>query len=231
VNPAFYNACGVLGRALIATLANVRVTGRHHVPEHGPVILVSNHLNNIDPILLASLLPRPVHFLTKVELTSIPVIGTLAGWYGSIPVRRGEMDRTAIERTLALLRAGEMVGIFPEGTRSRDRALQRPKPGLSLLASRSGAPLLPVAISGTENARGASIVWQHPRIDIRIGEPFALPIRRGREGHRDFTDQVMVQIARLLPPEYRGVFRDHPDVIGAPAGAGEVTMRPAPDED
>lgn len=214
MSPAFYNACNVLGRALAATLANVRVTGRHLVPVHGPVILVSNHLNNVDPILLAALLPRPIHFLTKVELTSLPVIGTLAGWYGTIPVRRGEMDRGAIERTLTLLRAGEVVGIFPEGTRSRGHALQRPKPGLSLLAARSGAPLLPVAISGSERARGAAIVWEHPRIDIRVGEPFVLPIRRGRAGHRDFTDQVMVRIARLLPPEYRGVYRDHPDRAG-----------------
>ncbi|HEX2172943.1 MAG TPA: lysophospholipid acyltransferase family protein [Dehalococcoidia bacterium] len=212
--PAFYNTCNVLARGLAATLADVDVAGLHHVPKHGPVILVSNHLNNVDPILLAAFLPRPIHFLTKVELTSLPLVGTLARWYGAVPVRRGELDRRAIDRTIELLRAGEVVGVFPEGTRSRSGALKEPKPGLSLLAARSGAPLLPVAVWGSEKARGISIVWEHPRIHVRVGEPFVLPIRRRREGHRDFTDQVMTHIARLLPPDYRGIYRDHPKVNG-----------------
>ena len=212
MNLPFYRACNLLGRGLAATLANVHVSGIDNIPAKGPLILVSNHLNNVDPVLLAIFFTRPVHFLTKVELLRIPVVGTLADWYGCVPVRRGEFDRGAINRCLELLEAGEAIGVFPEGTRSRTRGLQRPKAGLSLLAGRSGAPILPVGIAGTENARGISIVWEHPRIQIQIGEPFTLPLQRGRIGHGEFADQVMIRIARLLPPEYRGMYRDHPDL-------------------
>ena len=216
VNLAFYRACNLLGRGLASVLADVEVSGGHHVPPRGPLIVVSNHLNSVDPVLLAIFLSRPIHFLTKVELFRIPVIGTLTDWYGGVPLRRGELDRGAIDRTLALLKQGEAVGIFPEGTRSRTGGLQPTKAGLSLIAARSGAPLLPVGITGSEQARGLSIVRDHPRIRIRIGEAFTLPVRRGRSGHREFTDEVMIRIARLLPPEYRGVYRDHPEVARLP---------------
>ena len=212
MNRPFYHGCNLLGRGLAAALANVRVSGIEHIPAQGPLIVVSNHLNNVDPVLLAIFFPRPIHFLTKVELLRIPVVGTLADWYGSVPVRRGEVDRRALDRCLDLLAAGEAIGVFPEGTRSRAKSLQRPKAGLSLIAGRSGAPILPVGIVGTENARGLSIVWEHPRIEVRIGEPFTLPLQRGRMGHSEFTDQVMIRIARLLPPPYRGVYRDYPGV-------------------
>lgn len=204
MNPLFYSLCRVAGRVLAFTLADVRVSGLDRVPRRGPLLIVCNHLNNVDPILLASYFPRPVYALTKVELTSIPVIGTLADWYGAIPVRRGEFDRGAIEASLAHLRAGKAVLVFPEGTRSKTGALQEPKAGLSLLASRSGAPILPVAVYGSEKARGLPIVWEHPRITIRLGEPVSLPIQRGRHGHRAFTHDVMRRIAALLPPEYQG---------------------------
>lgn len=217
MNLAFYRTCNVLGRGLAAGLARVEVSGRSNVPTDGPLIAVSNHLNNVDAVLLAIFVPRPIHFLTKIEMFQIPVIGTLAEWYGGVPVHRGQADRAAIERTVALLRAGEVVGIFPEGTRGRTRQLQAPKPGLSLIAARSGASILPIGISGSENARGLAMVWERPRIQIRIGEPFSLPVRRGRGGHQAFTDQVMSRIARLLPDQYRGVYRDHPPEGPAPA--------------
>lgn len=208
MNPFFYSICGIAGRSLAGALADVRVSGRENVPPVGPVILVANHLNNVDPVLLASFLPRPVHFLTKVELWQVELIGTWASWYGAIPIRRGEIDRGAIESCLDVLRSGGIVGVFPEGTRSRVGSLRQPKPGLSLLAGRSGAPILPVAIWGTERVRGLPVLWEHPRIEIRIGQPVRIPTPGGRHRHQAFTDAVMIEIARRLPPAYRGVYAD-----------------------
>ena len=200
----FYYAGTSTMKALLFLLTRWEVRGVERVPMEGPLILVSNHLNLADPPLLAASLPRKVHFMVKDDLYFSPRGGVFIRAYGAFPVRRGKPDRRALREALRLLEEGKVVGMFPEGTRNPDRKLQRGQGGTALLATLSGAPILPVGIAGTEKIRGVyEVVVERPRITVNIGEPFRLP----REGDlEELTDIIMRRIAELLPEEYRGVY-------------------------
>ncbi|MEW6047981.1 MAG: lysophospholipid acyltransferase family protein [Bacillota bacterium] len=158
-------------QALLLPYFRVRVTGLERVPRNGPVILAINHLSMLDPLLIGVVMPRPVCFMAKDELFRYPLLGQVLRWVYAFPVRRGEADREAIHHALKLLREERVVGVFPEGTRSRDGQLLELQGGTALLALKSGAPILPVAIAGTERAMPKGAWW--PRriaIDIRVGQ-------------------------------------------------------------
>ena len=199
---------GVLGRLLF----DARVAGVEHVPREGAFIIVSNHCSNVDPPLIGwatgHQVGRIVHFMAKIEMRGWPIIGWLATQSAVYFVRRGEGDRSAQRFSLEALAAGRPIGVFPEGTRSRDGHLTPGKSGAAFLAMRSGASVLPVAIAGTQRIFPGRARWPHPtRIRIRIGEPFTLPHQPdGRLDRGDLaagTDRIMAEIARLLPPEQR----------------------------
>jgi 1-acyl-sn-glycerol-3-phosphate acyltransferase len=159
-----YLIAGVVVKPLMRVWFRIRVEGGHHVPETGPVILASNHRSNMDPVLLASALKRPVAFMAKAELFVWP-LGWILRWIGQFPVRRGGIDREALRRTDALLADGSMLGLFPEGTRG-DGRFSAVHPGLAYIVVRQRCPVLPVAIFGTE------------RVRRRFGWlPFASPVR------------------------------------------------------
>jgi 1-acyl-sn-glycerol-3-phosphate acyltransferase len=159
-----YLIAGVVVKPLMRVWFRIRVEGGHNVPEAGPVILASNHRSNMDPVLLASALKRPVAFMAKAELFVWP-LGWILRWIGQFPVRRGGIDREALRRTDALLAGGSMLGLFPEGTRG-DGRFSAVHPGLAYIVVRQRCPVLPVAIFGTE------------RVRRRFGWlPFASPVR------------------------------------------------------
>jgi 1-acyl-sn-glycerol-3-phosphate acyltransferase len=142
----------------------IRLEGEEHIPGRGPVILASNHRSNMDPVLLASAVRRPVAFMAKAELFVGP-LGWILRWIGQFPVRRGGIDREALRRTDAVLARGSMLGLFPEGTRG-DGGFSAVHPGLAYIVVRQRCPVLPVAILGTE------------RVRRRFGWlPFASPVR------------------------------------------------------
>lgn len=176
------------------------VRGREHVPERGPVLLCANHFDWWDPPLVGTVSPRPVFFMAKEELFRYPVLGTLLPKVGAFPVRRGTADRRALKTALDLLARGEVVGIFPEGTRSRDGTLLPAEPGAALLAVWSRAPVVPVAISGPYRP--------FRPIRVRIGEPFELTEYYDRRLSNDALNEagarIMERIRRLLPPEAGG---------------------------
>lgn len=195
-------------RLLLRLFTRLRVTGRENVPPRGPLLVVCNHLSNVDPPLLAAVLPRPVFMMAKQELFRGP-LGWMARQYGAFPVRRGEADREALRTALDHLQHGRALGMFPEGTRSRSGQLQRARAGVGLLAARAGCPVLPVAISGTSQLGKPCALVRRPRIEVRIGEPFTLPLTNGtdRPSAQDATDAIMRRLAALLPPEQRGVYQ------------------------
>lgn len=195
-------------------LTGFRVSGLRNVPRSGPLIVVANHLHNIDPLVVAVALPRPLHIMAKAELFRIPVLGSLLDLSGAFPVERGRADRRAIRRAEATLAQGLAFGIFPEGTRSVTGAMMKPLAGAALIALRSGAPVLPVAVTGTEYlpVNGSKAPKRRYRRSVRvtIGEPFTVP--RSVDGQRltseGATDMMMRAVARLLPEQYRGIYAD-----------------------
>ena len=197
---------------LLRVACGLRVEGADHIPRRGPLIVVSNHIHNMDPLVVAVAIPRPVHYMAKKELFAVPVLGPVITFCGTFPVDRGRADRQAIRIAEATLEQGIGLGIFPEGTRSPDAAIAQPLPGAAMIALRSGAPVLPVAVTGTQ-----FLPWNGSRAPKRrfrratrvtIGEPFVLP--RVRDGRRitsdEANDEMMRAVAALLPPEYRGTF-------------------------
>ncbi|MCV0403643.1 MAG: 1-acyl-sn-glycerol-3-phosphate acyltransferase [Chloroflexi bacterium] len=201
------------GAALIGGAARLlwglRAEGVEHVPRSGPFILVSNHCSNLDPPFIGwatgHQVGRVVHFMAKIEMRSWFFIGWLATQSGTFFVRRGEGDRNAQRFSLETLADGRPIAIFPEGTRSRDGHLKAFKSGAAFLAIRSGAPVLPVAISGSHRIfPDGTRIPRATRLTVRIGEPFTLPHQAAGRIDRDAlergTEQMHDAVRRLLPP-------------------------------
>ena len=179
-----------------------------NVPRHGPAILASNHINLADPVLLVTLVPRRLIFMAKLELWSTPVIGWLYGLGGCIPVRRFEGDVGALRRAEKVLRQGHVLVMFPEGTRSRHPGLGKGHPGTAVIALRSGVPIVPIGVSGTETVSLTRCFLRRTRVRVAFGQPFTLP--RGQrlttELAEEGTERIMKEIAALLPEAYRGTY-------------------------
>ncbi|MBO9351215.1 MAG: 1-acyl-sn-glycerol-3-phosphate acyltransferase [Thermomicrobium sp.] len=217
---------------LLRLLIRFRIEGLEHVPRVGPALVAANHLHNADPVLIIAAFPRPVLFMAKRELFGVPVIRWFVRQSGAFPVDRGRPDRQALRHAERLLHEGMLVGIFPEGTRSVTGTLQPPHPGVGLLIRRNpSVPVLPVAIWGTEvlpfnGAKGRRPLRGWPRVTVRIGPPvtIALQAPEGRErSPEELADEVMLAIARLLPDQYRGVYRERlvrepSSLVGVPTG-------------
>jgi 1-acyl-sn-glycerol-3-phosphate acyltransferase len=148
--------------------------GREHIPQTGPVIFVANHRSFIDPFIVGLCNRRPVYYVAKEELFRNKLLGWFLGSLGAFPVRRGAADADFIETAKAILKRGDPVLIFPEGTRTRPGALGKPKRGVGRLALETGATVVPVAIIGTEAIRKGFRVRPH-KIRVRIGAPLNFP--------------------------------------------------------
>jgi 1-acyl-sn-glycerol-3-phosphate acyltransferase len=198
-----------IGFTLLAKLN--RVEGQENVPAQGPAILMINHIAFIDPFVVLHILPRNIVPLAKIEVYNYPIVGIFPKLWGVIPVRREEFDRRAVKQVLEVLDAGEIVLLAPEGTRGQQ--LQEGKEGVAYLASKSGAPVVPVAIDGTPGfpALRGTAPWRGPGAFVRFGKPFCyLPEYQhaNREQLRKMTDEAMFILASLLPHHRRGVYAD-----------------------
>jgi 1-acyl-sn-glycerol-3-phosphate acyltransferase len=182
------------------------------VPDQGPLIVVANHINFLEiPLLASHLHPRPITGLAKSETWDNPALRVLFNLWGAIPLRRGQADVPALRQALVALETGAIVAMAPEGTRSGHGRLQRGHPGVVFLALQSGAPLLPLGFYGSER------FWENlPRLrrtdfNIVVGQPFCLhggDARSTRTVRQQMVDEVMYQLAALLPPANRGVYAD-----------------------
>jgi 1-acyl-sn-glycerol-3-phosphate acyltransferase len=187
------------------------VEGLENIPETGPAILLMNHIAFVDPIVILHLVPRNIIPMAKVEVYRYPVIGIFPRIWGVITVRREEFDRRAVQDALDVLGAGEIVLLAPEGTRNPE--LLRGKEGVAYLASRSGAPVIPVAVDGTQGypTFRYSRRWREGGVSIRFGKPFMYRKefqRAGREELRKMADEAMYNLASLLPERRRGTYSD-----------------------
>ena len=192
---------------VLRLLADINVRHMDRCPPSGPVILAANHLSYYDLPLIGAWTPRTTLFFSKSEIKRWPVIGWIATRYGTIFVRRGESDRQAVRDTLAALANGQLVGVFPEGTRSHGKGIIRALPGIALLAQRSGATIWPVAVTGSERM-GKEL---RPTVTLTGGEPFD-PLAAARElfgdrpTHEQVAETIMRRVAALLPESYRGQY-------------------------
>jgi 1-acyl-sn-glycerol-3-phosphate acyltransferase len=212
-------------RAFLGPIARLvfrpTIIGRRNMPAAGPVLVASNHLSFIDSIVISLLARRPVSFLAKEEyFTGTGLKGAISRWFftgvGAIPVKRGagQAAQDALDAGLAKLQAGQAFSIYPEGTRSRDGRLYRGKTGVAWLALTSGAPVVPVALTGTQNLQPVgSTRIRRAKITIEFGEPIDLaPFGLASSGRarRHATDSVMNSIRAMSGQEYADQYNEPP---------------------
>ena len=205
----FYYIVIVIIRGIIKLLTRCQVRGKENIPRHGPLLIVANHLSLADPPLLGVSFGRKVTFMAKQELFRFRLFSYFLNGIGAFSVRRGQMDRKAIRQAYQVFDDGAALVMFPEGTRSRNGQLQFAFSGPTLIAVRSGVPVLPVGVIGTERIKGVSWLLHRPRITVNIGRPFYLPAVSNRltKGElAELTNSMMGHIAELLPPKYRGCY-------------------------
>jgi 1-acyl-sn-glycerol-3-phosphate acyltransferase len=184
-----------IARWLYRPAYRIRVSGLSRVPASGPVVLVANHSTMIEPQVIFGVLPRRSVFLVKGELMS-GVLGFLLVRIGQLAVRRGSPDRAALMAAIGVLRAGGLLGVFPEGTRGAGDVAHAEQ-GAAWLVRTTGAVVLPVATRGTLRP---SRSWRRPRpkLDVLVGEPFHLTVQRGRSGLGEATEEIRRRLADLV---------------------------------
>lgn len=196
----------------LSLLCRVDAQGLERVPARGPLIVISNHTGSLEvPLLFAWLWPRPLTGWAKIETWDNAFLGWLFDLWEAIPVRRGQADLWALRAALEKLEEGRIFGIAPEGTRNKTGKLLRAHPGAVTLALRSGAPIIPIAHWGGENFRANLKRFRRTDFHVRVGRPFRLRAdgeRISNEARQRIADEMMFQLAALLPEEYRGEYRD-----------------------
>ncbi|MDR7542907.1 MAG: lysophospholipid acyltransferase family protein [Armatimonadota bacterium] len=215
---------------LFRLLFRLRVEGRAHVPPSGPLLVVSNHVSAVDPPIAGVAVGRQVWYMAKEELLKTPLLGPYLRSLGVFPVRRGEADRRSVRTALGVLQRGGALLMFPEGTRSPDGRLQPAEPGAALLALRTGALVLPLAVIGTQQVmpKGARFPRLRP-VTVRIGPPIRaskVAGRLDRELLERWGQTFMAAIAALLPPDQQPVPGASAPRASAPEQAPEQAARP-----
>jgi len=225
------------GRVFARAMSRISVEGAlDEIPREGPLILTANHASNLDAVVLGSwLMPRlgrRIHWLGKKELFDWPIVGWAAANGGVHPVDRGAADIEAFRLARRILDEGNILFVFPEGTRSPDGSLQEARDGIAVLALRTGAPIVPLGIAGSNRVwpRGQKLPRPGGHVHVRVGRPFRpselLPPDTDRRTAKGLvTKMIMERIAALLPPSQRGVYGG-----GPPAAIPEEGGTPAATE-
>lgn len=191
-----------IGRAILFVLFKLifrlNVVGKENIPKHEGVLLCSNHTSNFDPPVLGVAAPRPVRFMAKEELFHVPVLKSFLRRVGVFPVRRGLADKQALRNGLKLLNDGDIMGIFPEGTRSKTGELGKGLAGAGFFALRSNAVVVPCAIIGTYKP--------FSKVKVIFGEPINFAEKKkGKRSAKEGTKIIMNEIQKILDKERRNI--------------------------
>lgn len=199
-------------RGIFHILSKVIVTGKEHVPKKGAYIIAINHISIIEPPFVLAFWPVAPEAVGAVDIWSKPGQSTLAKLYGGIPVHRGDYDRRLLGTMVAVLKSGRPILIAPEGGRSHSPGMMPGLPGVAYVVDKAKVPIVPVGIVGsTEDFLHRASRGKRPILEMRIGPAVRLPDVVGKGDERkqalqSNTDQIMIEIAKLLPPEYQGVY-------------------------
>jgi 1-acyl-sn-glycerol-3-phosphate acyltransferase len=183
---------------LFHTIWPLRVRGREYVPRTGAAIIVCNHLSLVDPFVVGYASERIVNFMGKEELFRVPVVGFLIRKVGGFPVDRSRRDPAAMRTALQVLRSGELLGMFPEGTRSTTGNMLEFRTGAARLAARTEVPLIPVAVHNTNKAMPPGKLLRPARIAVRFGEPFELTELYDRNDKGDAMERALATIKERI---------------------------------
>lgn len=196
-------------RAIIRLLCKIE-GDFDRVPLEGPLIMAVNHVNFMDAPLMATHLPgRPLTVLAKEETWDNLIIGSLFTIWGGIPIKRGQVDRKAFLESMQALKEGKILAIAPEGTRSGTGSLNKGYPGIVIIAQQANVPILPVALFGGECFWSNLKKLKRTHFQFRVGTPFYLvrgKEQMDKEERQEVADEIMHQIAQLMPAQYHGVY-------------------------
>jgi 1-acyl-sn-glycerol-3-phosphate acyltransferase len=201
-----------LFKLMILTLTRATVTGVENFPKHGPAVVVINHLGDADAVLLGASIPYMIEAMGKIELREHWFVGPILRAYGIIWVHRGRPDRKAIRAALDGLAEGRLVTIAPEGRQSVIGGLEEGNEGAAFLALKSGTPIVPIAMTGTENENIFRHIkrFKRAKVTLSVGKPFYLTEQANRQAMlQNGTRQIMESLASLLPESYRGNYRSN----------------------
>lgn len=190
-----------------------KVSGMENFPKKGPALVLINHLGDADSVLLGACIPYPIDALAKIELHEHPAVGGIFRAFGVIWIHRGRPDRKALHAALEGLAEGRVIGMAPEGRESLTGALEDGNEGAAFIALKSGAPIVPVVMTGTENARiyGNMKKLRRTPVTLTVGKPFLLQEPADRRTRlQDGTRQIMEKLASMLPESYRGNYSSPP---------------------
>jgi len=203
-------------RIVMKIVVRSNYEGLEHIPPEGKVIITTNHMSRLDVTLLLFNPVRPeITAVVGAAYKSHPVIGFLVNWAGAIWIDRTRADLSAFREALEVLKDGGVLGIAIEGTRSRVGSLIEGKPGAALFAIKSGTPIVPVGISGTEDAVRSFLRGRRSLVTACFGPSFTLPQLDRDNRDKDlqrFTDEIMCRIAALLPDKYHGHYAGNPRI-------------------
>ena len=193
----------------------LEATGLEHIPREGGCLIVANHASFLDPLIVCAYVPRVIHYLTYAYFYYHPAIHWACKRVHCIPIKREGNDVSALKNALRLLRDGEMVGIFPEGARSKDGALMQGEPGVALMALKAGVPIVPVGISGAFQALPKGAIFPKPvKIRLTVGQPFRLeehvrPEKKmTEETQRRAVNVIMTNIAAVCGQSVPQLFQE-----------------------
>lgn len=205
-----YHAVNAIIRAVFSAVCRVDARQLERIPGQGPAIVVANHINFLEsPVMVAWLDNPAVTGIAKRESWKNPLFYFLFNLWEIIPIDRGVVDREAFNHALEALKKGKLLAVSPEGTRSKTGQLLKAKPGVSVIAARSGAPLIPVALWGHEDFWGNLKRLRRTPVNIEVGQPFRLTAEGAglsRDVREAVADEIMYKVAELLPERYRGEY-------------------------
>ena len=209
-------------RFLLRILCRFEVVGLEHIPDEGPYLLVTNHIHWLDPPVIMAAYPHRSYVFAAEKWEVHWFLGPLFRSVDAIFIQRGQVDRKALRKALDILRGGGVLGLAPEGTRSREGGMQQGRSGAAYIAYRANVRLVPVVTTGQEHLFSSLRRLRRQRVRVGFGPPFGPPeVPSGGKASSSqahaFSDEIMYRMAAMLPEEYRGLYSDigeeRPDLL------------------